>query len=268
MDLPLARQPGQKTSLEGLIRAAKRADVILLRMVAEEKFLDGATAYISADRPQMKEANGAYDLRVPPDGEPSKIIDTLLAAFDEAGATCSSCDSSEAEWPAPLAETLTARGYTPRTCALAELAAYVPPSPTDDQLQIIPGRAAYQELAQIYAQREEGAGNPSPQESAQARVDQVDDPRVDLFLARRDRKPVGLASLLTLGNIGVVLDLFTSPTCDDVAVLHTLAAHLIDHCMRAQFEQVITRFDPADARAPFFSGLGFKVVGQYVRYCR
>jgi hypothetical protein len=268
MDLPLARQPGQKTSLQGLIRAAKRADVILLRMVAEETFLDGATAYISQAHPALREANAAFDLRIPPEGDAKRIIDGLLAAFAEAGATCFSCDSSEADWPAPLAEALAARGYQPRAFAIAELTAYAPPSTIDEKLQIIPGRAAYHELRGLYAQREEHAGNPAAQDAAQARVDQLDDPRVDLFLARRDRQPVGLASLLTLGNIGVVLDLFTAPSCEDPAVLHTLAAHLIDHCMRAQFEQVIARFEPDDTRAAFFAGLGFKLAGQYVRYGR
>ncbi|MEX2215917.1 MAG: hypothetical protein WD768_17530 [Phycisphaeraceae bacterium] len=268
MDLPLARQPGQKTSLEGLIRAAKRADVILLRMVGEESYLDGATVYLSETHPQVVEANGAYDLRVPPGGDAAQIVDALINKFTEAGSTCFTCDASEPEWPAPLAAALEARGYQPQTLAMAQLAAYAPPALVDDQLQVIPGRAAYNELHRIYTERYQATGAGSPEDAAKARVDQLDDPRVDLFLARRDRQPVGLTGLLTLGNIGVVLDLFTAPTCDDPAVLNTLASHLVDYCMRAQFEQVIARFDPADSRRPFFESLGFKVVGQYVRYCK
>ncbi len=97
-------------------------------------------------------------------------------------------------------------------------------------------------------------------------MDQLDDARIEIFLARVNRKTVGLTSLLTLGNVGVLLDLFAVGL--DTSVLNVLAARMIEHCQRAQFEQVIVRFASDDPRGAFFTSIGFKPILEYSRYVR
>lgn len=252
-----------------LVRAVKRAQAILARMIATETYLDGATAFTSPDRSLLEPANHATDLRLPPGVSAAKVLDTIDAYFAAAAVRCASLDASELEWPTPLKAAIESRGWRAVTRHVYLLADYAPPV-ADASVQVIPGRAAYGELRQAQADRAAKEHNDATRvkQQVEAAMDQLDDSRIDIFLARQSRKPVGVASLLTLGNIGVVLDLFDSSANDSSGVFNTLAARLFDHCLRAQFEQVILSLDEGDVRLLRLAALGFKAVASYACYVR
>jgi hypothetical protein len=267
MELPVARHPGQKATPDALIRAIKRGEVILARMIAEEKYLDGATVFTSPQRAAVASANGAADLRLPPGTGASTVLDNIDAWFSGQGVTCQWLDAAETVWPAELAAAIERRGFRAVAGGVMALADYTPPA-VDAALQVIPGRAAYRELRTIFEARSRAAAHADPTLCAAAMIDQLDESRVDVFLARRERRPVGVGILLTLGNIGIVLELFVAADDRRDPILRTLAARLLDHCQRAQFEQVIVRIDEGDPNLADFAALGFRTVTQYVRYVR
>jgi len=269
MDLNIARQPGQKATPDALVRAVKRADAILARMVAEEKYLDGATAYTAPQRPGVALANAASDLRVPPGVVPSAVVDVVEKYFASQGVTCHRLDATEMTWPEALEAEAQRRGYRRVINEVAALQRYASPG-VSMGVQVIPARAAYAQLRSLLEEHHQRAGldAAATEQHVAAVIDQFDDPRLEGFLARVERKSAGFASLLTLGNIGVVLDLFADDPTGDGAVINTLAHRLFDHCLRAQFEQVIVRLSEKDDRAPLFSTLGFRTVAQYVSYVK
>lgn len=252
-----------------LVRAVKRAQAILARLVATETYLDGATAFTSPDRSLLASANHAADLRLPPGVGAGKVLDTIDAHFAAAAVRCGSLDASELDWPADLKVAIESRGWRAVRRNVYLLSDYVPPV-VEAAVQVIPGRAAYGELRQALSNHAVRQHNDAARvtQQVEAAMDQLDDSRIDIFLARQSRKPVGVASLLTLGNIGVVLDLFDSSANDSSGVFNTLAARLFDHCLRAQFEQVILSLDEGDVRLPRLASLGFKAVASYVCYVR
>ena len=252
-----------------LVRAVKRALAILARLIATETYLEGATAFSSADRSLLASANQATDLRLPPGVSAAKVLDTIDVHFAASTVRCASLDASELDWPADLQAAIESRGWRAVRRNVYLLSDYVPPV-ANAAVQVIPGRAAYAELrlalTDHVARQHHDAARVTQQ--VEAAMDQLDDSRIDVFLARQARKPVGVASLLTLGNIGVVLDLFDLSSHDSSDVFVTLAARLFDHCLRAQFEQVLLCLDEGDAQLPRFAALGFKAVASYVCYVR
>lgn len=269
MELNVIKKSAANATPEVLVRAVKRAQAILARLIATETYLDGATAFTSPDRSLLASANHAADLRLPPGVSATKVLDTIDAHFTAMSSRCASLDASELEWPGELKAAIESRGWRAVKRHVHLLSNYAPPA-VDLGVQVIPGRAAYGELRQALADRaaKQHDDPATAKQQADAAMDQLDDSRIDIFLARQSRKPVGTASLLTLGNVGVVLDLFESSANDSSVVFTTLAARLLDHCLRAQFEQVILCQDEGDPQRPRFAALGFKPVANYLCYVR
>ncbi len=273
MELPVATL-SSATAPDALIRAIKRADTILARTGAEENALETATAFANSDRPAVAALNRAFDLRLSEGVEPCQVIDEVQAFFTERNSICQGLDTNESSWPVPLAQAVAACGFAVQSCTVHVLTGHASAA-NHESLQIIPARAAYAESRQLFRQQaiELPGAAPHPDTNtdtfadafADSRIDFLDESRVDCFLARHNRQPVGHISLLTLGNVGVLLDLFAMDD-DDHTIADALLARLIDHCQRAQFEQVITRTAEGDRYRSFLEDCGFKPRVNYERY--
>jgi len=290
MELPLAgNTAGQlnphasaQTSDDALVRALKRADVILARTGAEESYLTAATAYVDADRSKASLMNVAFDLRLSEEITPSDAIKEIVDHFGSQGSVCHYLNSMDLDWPTELVEAATANQFAAVTMQIDRLVNYARPDQVDEQMQVIPGRAAYQEMRSLYYQNaiavlSEQAGDDADSNAqvqianqiADAAMDQFDEARIDVFLARENKQPVGLMSLLTLGNIGVLSDVVLLPTLDQACssrVMASLFGHVIDCCVRAQFEQVLVRGVQGDRELAFYEQYGFEQAVQYTRY--
>jgi GNAT superfamily N-acetyltransferase len=138
-------------------------------------------------------------------------------------------------------------------------------------LQVIPARSAYADYRRLHAATNAGElpAGASPGDWAASRCDLLDEARLDMFLGRLDRVPAGAAGVLTLGNQGVVTGLFTGPAHRRRGLARTLMGWVIEHCRRAQFEQVIADLpDEADGAASLLGTLGFAPSGSYVGFER
>ncbi len=269
MELHVLKQAGGRATPESLVRSIKRADAILARPIATETPLEGATAYTATRYPAIAAANGALDVRLTAGADATAILDELDAHFKQAGVDCLALECSDMAWPVELKPLLPRRGYEPIRRHVLQLIRHQPAEPSP-LVQVIPGRAAYGEIQRLYHDhaRERLLSETHAKQHADAIIDQLDESRIDLFLARRGRVPVGAASLLTLGNVGVILDGFALAGDADQQVWRTLWARIIDHCRRAQFEQVIVRLDEGDGRASLFEAMGFVQVAVYESYRR
>ena len=271
MELPIAPQTYQP-SPDALVRAIKRADLILARMVAEETALEGATAMTNPRRPGVHMANFAADLRVPEGSTADAVLDEIADHFQSRNLACHYMQCNETHWPDDLAQSLSRRGYqrgpTASVCLLHD---YTPPKRDMPAMQVIPGRAAYAQLQEFYVQSardHHGADDALAAQIAQSQIDHLDEPRFDMFVGRIDGRIAGIAGVITLGNIGVIDNVYTAPQFRGRGVASALMHHTIEHCSRALFEQVILEV-LADSRAlPLYESLGFKPVASYHKFVR
>ena len=271
MELPIA-QESYHPSPEALVRAAKRAQIILARTAAEETTLDTATLFTNPHRPALHALNFAAELHLIDNDRAQNLLDTIDAHFQAAQCRCLRLESSDLPFPPELAAAAQTRGYASHESILYLLQGYNPPHSPLTDLQIIPARAAYpklQDLFQSNAPEEADTDDPAAcRQHAQTRIDFLDDARLDLFLGRLNAQTAGFVSLLSLGQIGLIEHVFTLPALRRRGVATRLLDHAIELCERAQYEQVILTLPPRSPAAPLFHRLGFLEVTRYTSYVR
>jgi GNAT superfamily N-acetyltransferase len=266
MELPVAKESYQPSS-EALIRAVKRAAAVYARTVAQEQTLACGTAYTAAHRPGDPQVNMVSDFKPGEGQDDASALQEIDDHFAQSGARCLRLRVAAATWPASAAQQAQARGYrlAPRVVRL--LRHYTPPQRSSPGLQIIPARASYAQLHPLFkrmAQDQAITADGWPH----TQVDYLDEARLELFLARVAGQAVGIAGVLSLGQMGVLYPAWTEPGQRGKGIGGELLRHVIEHCQRSTFEQVLLDL-PADApAAAWCAKLGFVEVATYADYQR
>ena len=271
MELPIAKQ-SYLPSTDTLVRAIKRAAVILARTAAEETQLDGATVFVNARRPGVRMINLATDLNIPGGATADGVLAQVFDHFREASVPCHALRCAETQWPKPLADAAEQAGYQRAASTVFLLDKFKRPGSFRDDLQVIPGRAAYAELRRLHRRDAVARWNADDRladDLADTHIDFYDESRLDSFLGRLAGQPAGVVNVLTLGNIGVITDVHTDHEHRRQGVARTLLTHAIEHCQRAAFEQVVLEA-PEDCgiERALYESLGFKAVATFSAYER
>lgn len=270
MELPVAPQTYQP-SADALVRAIKRVEILLARTGADQIDLEVATCFVNSNRPGVGMANFAAEVRMGQSG-PDEVLNRIEAHFASAGTMCHQLLGNDTDWPGDLARHAEARGYRRSVGRVYLLRQYALPGSIRSDLQIIPARAAYRQLRPFFelASTEQHAlDEAAAGDYAEAFIDHLDEPRQEMFLGRLDGEPVGVVSLVTLGQIGVIENVYTVPEARSQGVATTLLAHSLDHCQRALFEQVILKVNDDNHDAiRLYESIGFKPAASFVGYHR
>jgi GNAT superfamily N-acetyltransferase len=270
MELPIARQSYEPSS-EALVRAVKRAEVILARAVAEELVLDGATVFTNPGRAGFQGCNWAGDLRVEPGESGEGLMGEVEGVFEKAGTRCGLLQYSEQVWPEGLSRVIESRGFRASNRTIGLLRGYRRSRVMDGRVQIVPARAVYPRLGGFYermALDDDYAGNGSPAEFAGAMIDRLDETRYEVFIGRVGGEAVGMAGVLTVGSMGVLRDIYALPSCRGTGIGAALVGHVIGHCERSRFEQVVLELARGCRSQRFYESLGFVEAAWYTRYQR
>ena len=263
--VPTSYQP----STDVFVRAVKRVEAILARTVADETPLDTATVFISRRHPNVRFANYATELTLEQNQGPDEIVEQILTPFKDAGVSCARLESAQMHWPDAWTKAIENHGYRPSSTNVYLLTQNHLPPPVDPGLQILPARAVYPQLRDWYrvmAAKTHHGPSSNGDEYVNAMIDLLDEPRFELFLGRVDGRPVATAGVVSLGQIGVIkgLDILDEPQSDTIG--RSLLAHVVEHCARAQFAQVIIELDGGDPDVDLVQSLGFQPVVSFIRF--
>lgn len=280
MKLPLA--PTSHTlAFDQAARAVRRAYAVLSGVLAEEHpapLRDGrhaddadeppvvATAFIAPDLPRVHQANWLCDLAVPPGIDPGAALDSALRTFADRHARCHLLRPADAHPDATLLAAAAAHGFTPRHVTLYRWPGGILDAPAQPPVQLIPSRAAYDQLralALVHAHEIAPDDNDLQQQLVRHHVRRHDEPRLESFLARLDGSPVGSVQVLSLGPIGVVVELYVVPDARRRGIGLRLLAAAVEYARRAQFESLIldTACDNSPARS-LYDRAGFVALGR------
>lgn len=268
MQLPIAAE-SYRPSNDALIRAVKRTRAILARTGADETQLVCSTAFTHAPRPGVRVLNLALNVRTEANHDAPAALDELFAHYDAAGVACETLDANDAAWPEGFDAALTARGYAARNRQLLLVQQYAPPTDANDALQVIPARAAYAHARTLFhtmAGADHGLTGRCADDLADALIDQLDEPRVELMLGLLDGAPAACAGVVTLGQQGVIVPAYVAPDARRKGLGRTIMMHVLDHCVRAGFEQALLDRGEGCYSIPMYEALGFAPIGGYVRY--
>ncbi|MDX1682710.1 MAG: hypothetical protein R3336_06300 [Phycisphaeraceae bacterium] len=258
MKLPIAQDASGDA--DTLTRAAQRAILVLARTTVEPGEEPFASLWMCEERPDDPGLNFAADVRPDPDSTDDPVA-AIVTAFDEHNLTCHRLLANGVAFEPEIVKAAQPHGFAPADRIVWRARAVTGPEATpDDDLQILPVRSVYPEATTFFTEQAKQADNPDPTATAKTVIDQLDEPRLEAFFARRDGQPVASAGVLVLGSIGIlklVSDWPTDPESDAGRVL----AHTLEHCMRAQLEHVIVDQPDSDTHAEALTGLGFERLG-------
>ena len=269
MSLPIL--PSHRTlDTDDLVRFFYQAETDWGRQLAEEVTLDAGRALASRELAGVSDANQVVDAAIPDGGTAESTVAEAAAHFAQHGSTVLKWvmnPSLPAARTQPLAEHVAAHGFHPRGYDIYDLAgrpagaiAEVP------GLTIIPARASFRQTRAI---AEEAAAHFNFPQLAEAIVLHIEDPQTDALLALRDGAPAAYVSILNMGEVGYISELFVSEKSRGQGVGRTMMSRAMEACARALHRHVFIGVDATNAPAVhLYERFGFKRIGVFLFYSK
>lgn len=249
MELPILQsQPAHGPDV--VVRAITRTNAELTSNISTGEDLNCGRAFSNPDRLNVWDANCVHQVFIPDGSDASDVIAEVEQHYASLGRPCYKWFASDAEFPAPLADALTANGWERGQMQVMRMVrASIPDSAAKD-LQVVPARAM---MAAFHAFRHDEAaaeyGEEVADNLANCATEVLDDPRLDMLVARRNREVVGVAGVMAAGDIGILYDVQTHRDYRRQGIMTGILAHVLDVCARSQFKTIVleTGLDNAGA---------------------
>lgn len=270
MELPISPVSYQPAP-DALVRAIHQAAITLARTVTAEEEIAGSVVFAHADRPDVRAVNFAASVSLLSGEKPIEKVQSILGHFSKEGATCHVMLPAQTRCDPPLEEAILANGYQRVERQVLSLAGYQPVARQNAQLQMVPARSLYSQLDGFYqsmARKEHHADARLARDFAATMIDFLDEPRLEVFVARLQGAIVAAGGVLAAGDIGVIMPAWTDPDHRGRGIARELMTHLLDHASRSLFKQVILDRSVGCPAIPFYESLGFSQVASYVKYRR
>ncbi len=247
-------------SAADLVRLFHRAQLQRARAIAEETVLDGSTWLHNPDLQPLPDANCVLDAAI----DPGSTAAELMAEVDRLSVDCpvrgwTVNPSLPRDRTNPLVDHLTHAGWVPHPLDVLHLSRVKGTAGPVASLTVIPARAAYGPLRRLMDDR-------FGDRRADATIQSIDDPHLDVWLALRNGGPVAVVSLLNDGEVGTVTDLFVVPSERKRGIGRLLLGRAFEASGRSGHRHVLAGVEPG--RTGLFAAVGFETVGQWVRYER
>jgi ribosomal-protein-alanine N-acetyltransferase len=241
------------------------------QVAAEETTLDVGVALANPALAKIADANQLIDASLPDDMSVEQMLAEAEAHFAARGSRLLKWvmnPSAPKDRTQPLAEHIVAAGgFKPRGYHILYLAGQ-PAGPIAEAsgLTIIPARAAFKHAAAL---AEEAAVFFNFAPVAESIMLHFEDPATDSVLAMKDGVPAGYASLMTMGEIGYIGEVFVSEKSRNAGIGRTLMSRTLEICARAIHRHVFIGVAADNAPAAHLYGrFGFKKIGEYSYYRR
>jgi len=167
-----------------------------------------------------------------------------------------------------LADFLTQHGFRRRKHMAMSLARWVDQE-TPEQVRILPARAMRTAYRETFAQFDTPGSSAMGELLAEASLERLDDPHLDMVVALWDKQPVGRCGLYQVGDIALVMGVRVLPGYAGRGVEEALLAHVLALAKRLTMRNVITQSDETDrAGRTFLEEAGFVCDGEIVEFER
>jgi len=233
------------------LSAVLRTNQAYCELLCEKQTLRWGIAFHSAAWPAAPETNQFREVVIRDATQIPQAFEAVQAFFQERGVACRTWAPAMEQPTEALATFLIGRGFRRRDTVAMGLAQW-PELPARKDLRILPARAMREAYEATFLAEGVGAGK-----LAQAALERLDDPRMDVHVAVQGNRPVGRAALFAVGDIGRVKDFYVVPDGRRGGVATTLMAHLLTLGKRWGMRQVCLQADEGDRAAAFFERCGF-----------
>jgi ribosomal protein S18 acetylase RimI-like enzyme len=268
MSLPILQShhaPGR----DDLIRYFHRTELHWAQqLAAEETQLDVGTALFNPALPEVFDANMVFDASLPEGVPPADAIAEAEGHFESRGGRCRMWvmnPSTPAEGAQPLIAQLLSAGYEKGGYDILHLAAQ-PRKPIQEVggLTIIPARAGFRHARELAT---EAAAEWGRAQLGDAQVMHLEDPQTDALLAIKDGAAVALVTVLTVGEIGCIENLYVAQSHRGQGIGRTMMSRAMEICARSVFRHVFVGVTPTNEPAvKLYDLFGFERIGHFAYY--
>lgn len=276
MELTIAPQSYQPDG-HALIRAVHSAAAVLARTVVQEEEIPqvaGTVVYLNPTRPGVRAINFTSAVELPDNASPAQataMMQSIDNHFTSQNAVCQMLYPRKATLIGVMEDAAQTAGYQAIRRRVFLLSRYRRPDAINENVQIVPARAIYPQLDGFYqnmARVEHHADAQLASHFAHTMIDFLDEPRLEMLIARIDGNNMAAAGVLSLGQIGVLIPAWSDPQSRGRGIAKTLMTHVLDFCARALFTQVIIDRSEHCTAIPFYQSLGFSPVAEFSKYRR
>jgi ribosomal protein S18 acetylase RimI-like enzyme len=254
---------------DDVLRAFGHSRLAWLAELGEQETLAMGTALSSPAFGRVWDANGIRDAALAQGMSPADAMAAAHAHLAQRGVVCFTWTMNPAVPAAatrPLVEHLLSLGYHEQEELILRLSSAPPARPAAQGLMILPARAAFGPMREIAQQAVAHWNEPQLVEAAMARLD---NPHWDVLLGLWDRRPVATAGLLTVGDLGLVEDVFVAPDFRGRGFGRALLSAALEIAARAALGHVLLSVTSDNAPAMnLYAGLGFVAAGVSRTYYR
>lgn len=258
------------------LSAVRRAGQVYYEQVAERQTLSCGIAFYSQRYAGLSAANQVREVVLAGGRTMEQAYPEVEAFYASQGLTCGRWAPASTQQSEPVGAFLTARGWeavTSRTMLWRGEADEGTKGPATAPaavkgLRILPARAMRQAY-QRFLEADEGV--PAAQRALHValKLDRLDDPQLDLFVAVLEGEPVGVGGLFQVGDIARVEDFGIVPAFRGRGVGSALLSHIVALAHRLAIR--VTCLETADSDAlsqQFFASRGFAPGAAYVEFHR
>jgi ribosomal protein S18 acetylase RimI-like enzyme len=240
------------------------------QVAAEESTLDVGVALRNRDLAQVSDANQMFDAAIPEGGSVQDAVAEADAAFAQHGSAVLKWVMNPSLPPArtqPLADHVAASGFHPRGYDIYYLTGQPAGAIKEVAgLTIIPSRASFKHARAL---AEEAAAYFKFAQLADSIMLHIEDPQTDSLLALRDGVPAAYVSILNMGEIGYLSELFVSEKFRNEGIGRTMMSRAMEVCARAIHRHVFIGVDATNAPAVhLYERFGFKRIGVFSFYSK
>jgi len=270
MKLPIIESSSSSAGIDVIVRAIKKANASACSQSSTQTDLSGAAAYHHPSFKNIWDANIVYDLRLPEETTPENLIAEIENHFADNNVTCFNWVPNDLTLDPALASALKKQGLREKSSLCMQLINSLNPEPPRNDLQIIPARAMrteYRELSRIshiHDWDESSADN-----MADFQLNALDDPKLDMFIARLDKQVVAAGGVYTVGEIALLWDIVTHPEHRRKGIMASFLHAVLDHAARCQAKTIALETEPDNAPAiNLYRSFGFDKLTEFQTFTR
>jgi len=254
----------ERTTVGSLLRSTQA----YCSELCEKETLEYGIAYYNLRFAALPDANQFREVLIEDPARIPEAFEQTESWFHQRNMFCHRWAPAEGQETKELADFLTRRGFHQRQHMAMSLARWVDQE-TPEQVRILPARAMRTAHRETFTHTD-GPESPQMHELiAEASLERLDDPHLDMVVALWDKQPAGRCGLYQVGDIARVMSVCVLPAHAGRGVEEALLGHVLALAKRLSMRNVLTQIDETDrAGQRFLQEAGFVCDGEIVEFER
>ena len=254
----------ERTTVGSLLRSTQA----YCSELCEKETLEYGIAYYNPKFAALPEANQFREVLIEDPARIPEAFEQTEAWFRHRKLFCYRWAPAEGQTINELADFLTRQGFRRRQHTAMSLIRWVDQKPPE-QVRILPARAMRGAYRETFTQFDTPESSAMSQLFAEASLERLDDPHLDMVVALWDKQPAGRCGLYQVGDIARVMSVCVLPRCAGRGIEEALLTHVLALAKRLTMRTVLTQIDATDrAGRTFLEDAGFVCDGEIVEFVR